>query len=79
MCTEEIKWVEFGGDEASCDSLYSNPAYDDSFRFKTDDGSIFTGNITWEQGRFNNYRFYVGEDGSEHIYYPEKVTHIESK
>jgi hypothetical protein len=71
--------VKFGGSQESCDSLYSNPAYYDSFYFKTVDGSIFTGNIGWMQGRVNNYRFYVGEDGSNHIYYPEEVTHIELK
>lgn len=77
--TEEIKWKKFDGTEASCDSLYMNTDYDNSFRFKTNDGSIFTGNIAWEQGRGNNYRFYVGSHGSEHIYHPDDITHIEIK
>lgn len=81
MESEEIviTLVPFGGTEASADSLYSNPAYDDSFKFRTKSGNVFTGNLGWEQGWGNNYRFYVGEDGGSHYYLPEDVTHIEKK
>lgn len=79
MTMQKIKWKNFNGTESACDSLYSNPSYEDSFKFKTINDEIFTGNIAWEQGRNNNYRFYVGEHGSSQIYFPEQVTHIEEK
>lgn len=69
----------FGRTQGSADSIYQNPAYEDSFKFETKSGDIFTGNIGWEQGWGNNYRFYVGEDGSNHFYYPEDVVAIEVK
>lgn len=75
----EIKLKEFSGDEAGAESLYTNDSYDDSFVFKTKFGSVHTGNIGWEQGWGNNYRFYVGEDRSDHFYFPSDVTHVEVK
>lgn len=75
----ELKLKPFDGSEASADSLYSNPAYDDSFAFRTKWNEIFTGNLGWEQGRGNNYRFYVGCDGSDRYYFPEDITHVEVK
>lgn len=74
-----ITLVPFDGTEAAADSLYSNPAYDDSFKFRTKWDDVFTGNLGWEQGRGNNYRFYVSEYGGSHYYLPEDVTHVEKK
>lgn len=43
-----IEFKEFAGTEAAADSLYQNPAYDDSFAFRTKWGDVFTGNLGWE-------------------------------
>lgn len=75
----ELKLKEFSGDEAGAEALYTSDDYWDSFVFRTKSGSIFTGNVGWEQGWGNNYRFYVGEDGSDHFYVPSDITHVEVK
>lgn len=77
MITINLK--EFSGDEAGAEALYTHDNYWDSFAFRTKWGDVFTGNLGWEQGHGNNYRFYVGEDGSSRFYHPEDVTHVEVK
>lgn len=78
--TVEIQFTKFDGDESSADKLYGNPDYDDSFQFKVKNSNvIYTGNLGWEQGHGNNYRFYVGYDGADTWFSPSEVTHVEVK
>ncbi|SOK59313.1 Phage protein [Yersinia phage fHe-Yen9-03] len=71
-----IKLKKFDGTESSCDTLYSNSLYDDSFKVRTIYDDIVNVNFGWEQGRGNNYRFYVNDTK---YYLPDEITHIEVK
>lgn len=75
-----IELVEVGPNFC-VDTLYDNPAYDDTFVIETIYGEIYTVSLTWEQGRYNNYRFVKGSDifgyKESDIIWPKDVAYIE--
>lgn len=71
-----IKMKDFDGTEGECDSLYNNDSYDDSFKVETKSGDIISVTLGWEQGRGNNYRFYVGNSDSKY-YLPCEITKVQ--
>ena len=78
-----INMKDFDGTEAELDSLYSDSAYDDAFYVQTKYGDLVKVSLTWEQGRYNNYRFVKGNDifgySDRDIIWPDNVTHVEVK
>ncbi|AUE23137.1 hypothetical protein FDI95_gp196 [Citrobacter phage CF1 ERZ-2017] len=48
--------------EFCLDTLYANTAYDTPFVIEDKYGMLHTVSLAWYQGRYNNYRFVIGDD-----------------
>lgn len=73
---ETIKMKRFGGNEGSAESLYNNASYDGEFKVETKSGETRNVTLGWEQGRGNNYRFYL--DGGDTKYLmPHEIARVQ--
>ena len=75
-----IEMIEVGP-QFCLDTLYANERYDECFIIETKSGQTHTVSLTWEQGRWNNYRFVKGCDTLDYserdVIWPDEVAFIE--
>ena len=76
---KDIRLVKIGPDFC-LDTLYANEAYDTPFVIEDRYGSLHTVSLAWFQGRYNNYRFVIGDDVFNDLsdfVHPKDVAYIE--